>query len=58
LSTIIAVVIVIDHTEMVQVTPFRCLLHNLNALVAISKGMWAVKLSFNKILQFLTGGAG
>jgi len=25
---------------------------------AISKGMWAVKLSTNKILQFLTGGAG
>jgi len=29
-----------------------------NALVAASKGMWAVKLCTNKILQFLTGGAG
>jgi len=27
-------------------------------LVAISKGMQAVKLRINKILQFLTGGAG
>jgi len=32
--------------------------YNPNALVAISKGMKAVKLCFNKILQFLTGGAG
>jgi len=31
---------------------------NLNALVAISNGMWAVKLCTNKILHFLTGGAG
>ena len=29
-----------------------------NVLVAISKGMWAVKFCNNKILQFLTGGAG
>jgi len=35
-----------------------CLLPNPNALVAVSKGMWAVKLCINKILQFLTGGAG
>ena len=27
-------------------------------LVAVSKGMWSVKLCTNKILQFLTGGAG
>ena len=33
------------------------LLPNLNALVAISKSMWAVKLCTSKILQFLTGGA-
>jgi len=33
-------------------------LTNLNVLVAVSKGMWAVKLCINKILQFLTGGAG
>ena len=32
------------------------LLRNPNALVAVSKGMWAVKLCTNKILQFLTGG--
>jgi len=30
------------------------LLPNLNALVAVSKGMLAVKLCTNKILQFLT----
>jgi len=34
------------------------LFHNPNALVAVSKGMWAVKLCANKILQFLTEGAG
>ena len=33
------------------------LLRNLYALVAISKGMWAVKLCTNKILQVFTGGA-
>jgi len=33
-------------------------LSNPNVLVASSKGMWAVKLCTNKILQFLTGGAG
>ena len=33
------------------------LLANLNALVAVSKGMQAVKLCTNSILQFLTGGA-
>ena len=30
--------------------------HNPNVLVTVSKGMWAVKLCFNKILQFLIGG--
>jgi len=34
------------------------LLADPNVLVAISKGMQAVKLCTNKILQFLTGGAG
>jgi len=34
------------------------LLPNPNALVAVSKGMWAVKLCTNKIVQFLTRGAG
>jgi len=29
----------------------------MNALVAVSKGIWAVKICFNKIFQFLTGGA-
>jgi len=33
------------------------LLPNTNVLVAVSKGMWAVKFCTNKILQFLTGGA-
>jgi len=32
-------------------------LPNPNALVAVSKGMRAVKLCTNKLLQFLTGGA-
>jgi len=36
----------------------RRLLFNPNALVAVSKGLRAVKLCTNKILQFLTGGAG
>jgi len=31
---------------------------NPNALAAVSKGMRAVKLCTNKILQFLTGGTG
>jgi len=31
------------------------LLPNLNAFVTASKGMRAVKLGFNKFLQFLTG---
>jgi len=31
------------------------LLPNLNALVAISKGMWAVKLCTNRSMQFLSG---
>jgi len=34
------------------------ILPNPNALVAVSKGMHTVKLCTNKILQFLTGGAG
>jgi len=41
---------------MVWVTPLRstpCNLPNLNAVVAISMGMWAVKLCWSKILQFL-----
>jgi len=33
------------------------LLPNLNALVAASKCMWAVKPCINKIFQFLTEGA-
>jgi len=37
---------------------FQHFLPNPNVLVAISKGMQAVKLCTNKILQFLTGGAG
>jgi len=36
----------------------KCLLPNLNALVAISKGIRAVKLCSNIIFQLLTGGAG
>ena len=40
-----------------RVTPLRTLMPNPYALVAISKGMWAVKLCSNKILQFLGGGA-
>ena len=34
------------------------ILANLNGLVVVSKDMRAVKLCANKILQFLTGGAG
>jgi len=34
------------------------LLPNPNALVAISKDMWALKLCSDKILQFLTAGGG
>jgi len=34
------------------------LLSNPNVLAAVSKGMWAVKLCYSRILQFLTGGAG
>ena len=33
------------------------LLRNPNALVAVSNGMWAVKLCSNRIVQFLAGGA-
>ena len=45
--------------EMVQVTPLKkTFFPNLNVLVAVSKGMWAVKFCSNKILQFLTGSAG
>jgi len=39
---------------MVQVAQLRTL-PNPNALVAVSKGMWAVKLCINKILQLSTG---
>ena len=44
---------------MVHGTKTHCmhLLANLNALAAVSKGMQAVKLCTNKILQFLTGDA-
>ena len=35
-----------------------CVLPNSNALLAVINGMQAVKLYTNKILQFLTGGAG
>jgi len=35
-----------------------CLLPNPNVLVAVSKGMWAVKLCTHKIIQFSSGGAG
>ena len=50
----------IDGVEMVQVTPLRRTLvsSNPNALVAVSKGMWPVKLCSDKILQFLTGEEG
>jgi len=51
----------IDGTEAMQVTPLRRTLVSFphpNVLVAVSKGMQAVKLCSNKILQFLTGGAG
>jgi len=44
--------------ETEQVPPLRrtlAFLPNPSALVAISKGMRAVKLCSNKILQFLTG---
>jgi len=34
---------------------YQRLLSNPNVLVAINKGMWAVKLSTYKIIQFLTG---
>ena len=34
------------------------LLPNPNALAAVSKSMRAVKLCTNKVIQFLTGGAG
>jgi len=33
-------------------------LHFLYTSLAVCKGMWAVKLCTNKILQLLTGGAG
>ena len=48
-------------TETVYITllgNLQCLLPNPNVLVAVTKGMRAVKLCTNKILQFLTGGAG
>jgi len=44
-----------DDTVEEKSVPFS---PNLNALVAISKGTRAVKLCINKIIQFLTGGAG
>ena len=49
-----------DGTETVHVTPLSILAASpyLNVLVDFSKGLWAVKLCSNKILQFLTGVAG
>ena len=49
--------------ETVQVTSLHrtlasSLLPNPNALVAVRKGMQAVKLYFNKIIQFLTDDVG
>jgi len=44
-----------DGKETVQVIPLRKTLPNMNAIFAISKGVWAVKLCSNKILQCLTG---
>jgi len=47
--------------ETMEVTHLRRTLvssPNPNALVAVSKGMRAVKLCSNKILQFLNGAAG
>jgi len=46
--------------EVMQVTSLRTLASfpSLNGLVAVSKGMWAVKVCSNKILQFLTDSAG
>jgi len=54
------------HTVLVIITRYgdsvdntvEHLLPTPNVLVAVSKGMQAVKLCINKILQFLTGGAG
>jgi len=43
--------------EVVTKNTLYHLLPNPHALVDISKGMQAVKLRSNKILQFLTGGA-
>jgi len=45
-----------DGMEMVQVTPLfeNFSILNPNALAAVIKGMWTVKLCSNKILQLLT----
>jgi len=47
-----------DSLDNTQLKRTQASLPNLNALVAVSKGMRAVKLCTNKILHFLTGGAG
>jgi len=50
-----------DGTKTLQVTQLRriwCFLPDLDVLVAVNKGMPAVKLCCNKILQFVTGDAG
>ena len=51
--------VLLHDTVTVQATPLRelqLLLRDVNALVAVSKCMWAFKLCSMKILQFLTGG--
>ena len=47
-----------DSTETMQATQLRSLVHllNLNALVAMRKGMLAVKLCFSKILPVRPAG--
>ena len=54
------IIVTLDGTETVWVTLLRTSTSfpNANALVAISRDMWAIKLCANKIFQFLTGGAG
>jgi len=46
------------YKESVDVWELQHLLSNAYVLVAVSKGMRAIKLCTNKILQFLAGGAG
>jgi len=44
--------------QLLMVTPLRRTLYNPNVLVAVSKGMGAVKVCSHKTCQFSTGGAG